>query len=377
MLVVKVAARCNLDCTYCYEYQMGDTSWRDRPRVLSLELAAIVGRRIRAHCESWGRTRFSVSLHGGEPLLAGIDHIEGVIAALRRHAGPDVVLDVGMQTNAVLLTDDVARRLEAARCSVGVSLDGAAPVNDRRRLDHAGRGSTRPALRGLESLKRSGPRAFSGILAVIDVEADPLATFEFLAGLAPPSLDLLLPHGTWNRPPPGRERHDGTPYADWLIPIFDAWFGGRHQGVAIRTFEEILEHLLGGTGSLETLGLEPVTLLAVGTDGAIEGVDTLKAAFPGAHELGLNVETHSLDDALEHRMVQARQCGLSALPETCVRCPVVGTCGGGYFPHRYREGTGFQNPSVYCADLFKLIRHIECALAAHVRPESRAAKEPA
>ncbi|WP_344056718.1 HEXXH motif domain-containing protein, partial [Microbispora corallina] len=39
-------------------------------------------------------------------------------------------------------------------------------------------------------------------------------------------------------------------------------------------------------------------------------------------------------------------------------CPVVDTCGGGLYAHRYREGTGFANPSVYSADLYRLITHV-------------------
>jgi uncharacterized protein len=374
LVVLKIAARCNLDCTYCYEYQMGDDSWRSRPRVLSVELAAALGRRIREHCERWGLRRFSVSLHGGEPLLAGIEHIEHIIAALRQHAGEAVALDIGMQTNGVLLDDEIAARLQEARCSVGVSLDGIPVVNDRRRLDHAGRGSARDAIRGLEALRRSGRRSFSGVLAVIDMRSDPVETLDFLARFEPPLLDFLLPHGTWMRPPEGKASLGDTPYARWLITLFDAWYQGRHRHVPIRTFEEIIEHLLGGGGELETLGLEPVTLLAIGTDGALEGVDTLKAAFPGAHELGMNITTHALDEARSHRMVLMRQAGLEALSETCVRCPIVATCGGGYFPHRYRAGTGFANPSVYCADLFELITHIRRRLRASLVDVSREAR---
>jgi uncharacterized protein len=33
-------------------------------------------------------------------------------------------------------------------------------------------------------------------------------------------------------------------------------------------------------------------------------------------------------------------------------------CGGGLYAHRYDKDTGFLNPSVYCPDLFALIRHI-------------------
>jgi uncharacterized protein len=32
---------------------------------------------------------------------------------------------------------------------------------------------------------------------------------------------------------------------------------------------------------------------------------------------------------------------------------------GGLYPHRYRRGDGFRNPSVYCTDLMRLITHIK------------------
>ena len=36
------------------------------------------------------------------------------------------------------------------------------------------------------------------------------------------------------------------------------------------------------------------------------------------------------------------------------------------YAHRYRQGDGFANPSVYCADLFRLISHIRSAVSAEV-----------
>jgi uncharacterized protein len=33
-------------------------------------------------------------------------------------------------------------------------------------------------------------------------------------------------------------------------------------------------------------------------------------------------------------------------------------CGGGLYPHRYRDGEGFRHPSVYCPDLLRLITHV-------------------
>ncbi|NUR26919.1 MAG: hypothetical protein HOV83_13930 [Catenulispora sp.] len=94
------------------------------------------------------------------------------------------------------------------------------------------------------------------------------------------------------------------------------------------------------------------------TDGGIEMVDTLKVAYPGAATTGLNVLTDELDAALEEPGVRARKSGLDGLCRACRECEVVTSCGGGLYPHRFRGESGFDNPSIYCADLKKLIKFI-------------------
>ena len=37
--------------------------------------------------------------------------------------------------------------------------------------------------------------------------------------------------------------------------------------------------------------------------------------------------------------------------------------GGGHLPHRYSRANGFDNPSVWCADILKVIAHIRHRLA--------------
>ena len=37
---------------------------------------------------------------------------------------------------------------------------------------------------------------------------------------------------------------------------------------------------------------------------------------------------------------------------------MVSSCGGGLYTHRHRAQNGFDNPSVYCADLLALISHV-------------------
>ena len=119
----------------------------------------------------------------------------------------------------------------------------------------------------------------------------------------------------------------------------------------IKFFEEVLTLILGGRSGLESIGLTPVDLVIVESDGDIEPVDTLKTSSRAATNLGLNVRSHSFDDALQHPAIMSRLMGSDALCETCQKCPELENCGGGYIPHRFREANGFLNPSIYCEDL--------------------------
>jgi len=360
--IIKVHSRCNLSCDYCYMYEMADQSWRTQPRKMSPEVADLTAARVGEHARSHGLNRVSLILHGGEPLLAGGDLITRLVTATRREAGPQVTVDVSIQTNAVLLDDAYLRLFDELGVRVGVSVDGDAVAHDRHRTYANGGGSYLAVSDSLARLRRF-PRLYGGLLCTVDLRNDPVGTYRALADFVPPRIDFLLPHGTWTTPPPGRSPDDpATPYADWLIAVFDAWYPRPATG--IRLFEEIMQLLLGGTSNSEVVGLAPAQLVVIETDGSVAQEDTLKVAFDGAVATGLHLSRDPLDAALLLPEVAARQIGARALPDGCRACPVHQVCGGGLYSHRYRAGTGFLNPSVYCPDLLALISHIRGRLQA-------------
>jgi uncharacterized protein len=202
---------------------------------------------------------------------------------------------------------------------------------------------------------------FSGLLCTIDLSSDPIETYEALLDFPPPRVDFLLPHGTWDAPPPGRTPDPtDTPYADWLIRVFDHWY--RNPRADVRLFSEIMRLLLGRISPSEAVGLAPARMVVVETDGWIEQTDNLKATYHGAAATGLHVGTDPFDTALLLPGVVARQIGERGLSPTCLACPVHRVCGGGMYAHRYRSGAGFANPSVYCPDLIRLIAHIRATV---------------
>ncbi|HKS99591.1 MAG TPA: FxsB family cyclophane-forming radical SAM/SPASM peptide maturase [Rugosimonospora sp.] len=378
-LLLKVHSRCNLACEYCYVYRHADQGWRSQPLVMSRATVDQTVRRLSEHARAHQLTRVAVVLHGGEPLLAGLGELEYVAAAVQAALPSETTVDLKVQTNGVLLDEQFLSLFERYGIRVSVSLDGDQLANDRHRVFANGRSTYAAVSEGLALLgSERFRRLYSGLLCTVDISNDPVAVYEALLRFAPPRADFLLPHGNWRKPPPHYDpAGEDTPYADWLIAVFDRWYGAPRQETDIRSFGSIIRLLAGGRSGLETLGLDPVNLLVVETDGSIEQGDALKTVAPGAATTGLCVATHSFNDALRHPGIQARQGGVRVLAAVCQACPVVSVCGGGHYAHRYRTGSGYRNPTVYCREQYKLISHIRARVTADVQALRRRGLAPA
>src|SRR5436309_11617451 len=71
--LLKIASLCNLDCSYCYVYQSPDASWKWKPKFLEPDVAVRIANRIQEHVAKHGLRDVTIILHGGEPLLAGVE----------------------------------------------------------------------------------------------------------------------------------------------------------------------------------------------------------------------------------------------------------------------------------------------------------------
>ncbi|WP_246080005.1 FxsB family cyclophane-forming radical SAM/SPASM peptide maturase [Nonomuraea mesophila] len=358
--VLKIHSRCDLSCRHCYVYEMADQSWRDQPRRMSDAIADRAIERIAEHATRHDLPEIDVILHGGEPLLAGPELITRLVEGMRGAVDTGTKVNVHVQTNGVRLDETYLRLFESLEVRVGVSLDGDAEGQDRHRRFADGRGSHALVSESLWRLT-DGPyhHLFSGILCTVDVRNDPLRTYEALLEYDPPAIDFLLPHGNWATPPPFRDTGSAaTPYADWLICVFDHWYDSPVLQTEIRLFREIMRLIMGGSSRAESVGLSPVRMVVIETDGGIEQSDILKSAYHGAAQTRLHVLRDPLDRALRSPSFVARQIGAQALSATCHRCDLMSVCGGGLYAHRYHQDTGFAEPSVYCPDLYRLITHI-------------------
>ncbi len=371
-LVVKIAQRCNLNCSYCYVYNHEDKSYRRRPVFMSRQIFGALVDRIQAYLETQPDHELDLIFHGGEPMLLPPDELDAWLSDAARQLGTKV--RYGLQTNGTLVSERWLQVLKKHRISPAISIDGTPEVHDAFRVDHAGKGSYNKVVDGLRKLIDAG--LDPGALCVINPGHAGIEVYRHLRSLGLKRINFLLPDATHDSKPLLYGKLGPTCVADYLIPIFDEWFEEDDPEIIVKLFVEVLRLLFGGTPLTDNFGasLDGQSYLIIESDGSIHGTDVLKICYEGASDTGLNVLENGFDDLPRSSplVFQIIDRGVP-LCETCLACPEREICRGGAMAHRYSRAREFDNPTAWCADMLKLIDHIRGAVATRtLAPVTRA-----
>lgn len=363
--VLKLASRCNLNCSYCYVYNKGDETWRERPAFMSVEVIESAILRIRRHASRSRQKKIRIIFHGGEPCLIGPEAFDLVCSRIRTALADIGHVHLSLQTNGTLLNAEWSRVLRNHNIFVGISLDGPPEIHDRFRITHVGRPSYADVVAGLDALREA--QVPFDLMTVIQPGSDGVATYRHLASLQPRSVNFLLPDYTHDDIGPVQDRFGPTPCANVLIPAFDEWWLNGSIGMRVGIFWSIARLIMGAESDVDLLGNMPLRFMFVETDGAIQPLDVLRICGNNFTATGLNVLTDDFS-ALAAQDSLLASIVFNGLPlgQACIRCPEKDTCGGGYLPHRFSRQRGFDNESVWCADLLALFHHIRQRLQVDV-----------
>jgi uncharacterized protein len=361
-VLIKVASRCNINCSYCYVYNMGDRGWMDMPPQISDETTQAVARALGELTRIQHRP-FAVVLHGGEPLLLGPKKLRSLLCLIRNTLPSNAALS--LQTNGLLINEEILDLCSETRTTVSVSIDGPLHVNDQNRVGHSGEGTYYKVLEGIGRLRkhRDSEFLFSGLLAVIDPESEPSDVYCFFKELDPPSVDFIYRDGNHSKLPFGKKSLESTEYGEWLARLLDEYLADR-EPIRIRFLDDLIKLALGGSGTKDGVGLTNYGVLIIDTDGSITKNDTLKSSFNGADRFlqKWSVHTHTLAEVLNSSEFADYHDIQRPSSATCLSCSELRICGGGMTLHRWRDDNGYDNPSIYCADQKLLIGHIRTFL---------------
>ncbi len=357
-LIVKVASRCNLNCSYCYVYNKGDLTYRDQPKYMSQDTVDALLLRVKNHILSNRLDVFQFVFHGGEPLLASKEFYRYFVEKANRKLARFAAITYSVQTNGVLLDDEWGTLLKELSIYIGISFDGTREIHNRYRVNHAGKGSFDEVVRGIGICNRHQP---ASILSVVNIESDPAEVYETIRSIGAVSYDLLLPDATYDAPEPQMNfdpGNDDTPYGDWLVRLYEYWKCDRCQPrITIQFFESIIKMLIGEKSGNALIGNMINNILVIQTDGSYES--PLKTGIHGFTRTNYNVFKTEFDEIFDDWKVKLYHDAHLNICDTCASCPVHSVCGGGLVSHRFSRKDGFNNPSVYCKDLMRIITHIQ------------------
>src|SRR5262249_26337105 len=271
-LLVKVATRCNIDCSYCYWFR--DAAVYDKPKLMSAEVLQQLLRRIEEHVSRHALVDFPLVLHGGEPLLWGVENFHRFAeasAAIASRTG--CAIPIAVTTNGVLIDEAWLDCFEAHDIAVAISLDGPAHIHDIHRRTFQDTGTHAQVERAARLLV--GRDIAMTALAVCNPAYPPAHYVEFFAGCGITSYDIMIPDATVDDKPPS--------IAAFYNGLFASWMEANRSrpAVNIRIISDMVAALLGNNSPTEGVGHQPVELCTIMTDGSIEAHDVLRIAGDG------------------------------------------------------------------------------------------------
>jgi uncharacterized protein len=344
-MVLNVTNKCNLACTYCYEYgedKIVDTENGKKPKFMSEATARqSVEFMLR---ESGASPRAHLTFFGGETLL-NFPVLKSTVAYARRRAaelGKDV--DFSLTTNATLLRPEIIDFLVENQVGVTISIDGPKEMQDRFRVFHDGSPSyevVMPKIRELLQKHRGRPIGARVTLTrqTLDIQRIYRHLTEDVGfrevGFAPVTTAASRDYAI------GDAGFDTLleQFRDLARDFLSAAVENRHHGFS--NVKETIEEIHKGVSKAYPCGAG-LGLMGVATDGDVN----LCHRFAGsdAHKLGTVAD--GVDRDAQRRFLEAHHLDDKPVCQTCWARPL---CSGGCYHEAYtRYGTTASANLHYC-----------------------------
>lgn len=154
--LIDLTKACNFACIYCFREPEGSAK-RMSPEKLEQICDSLI-----AYARRYPERPLSIQAWGGEPLL----EIASIAQLRSRFREGNLHPEIVIETNAALITPEIARTLFEHDIRVGISIDGIAAIHNLQRPTQTGLPSLALVERGIENLYRAGYQSFGTITVV-------------------------------------------------------------------------------------------------------------------------------------------------------------------------------------------------------------------
>lgn len=357
-VILKVAERCNINCTYCYVFNGQDDSYKYHSKQISMESIIKLSEYLKEAAISQSLNEVQIDFHGGEPLIIGKDKFAKYCRILQETIAPICTLTFCIQTNAILIDEKWIEIFEEYDVNVSTSLDGSKEINDIGRIDFKGQGTYDKTISGLKLLQaayKSGRISSVGVICVINPNYSASEIYNhFVHELNLDLLEFLLPddtHDTFNQNEVGK-------YGNYLIELFHTWISDDNPTIRVRILNSAVSLLLGGKSFVVGFGDDLGNAITISSDGDVGPDDILRSSGTDIMNTSLTVFNSSYSDYLKfHKQVILSKIN-NKLSNKCLDCCWLKSCGGTHPVHRFKTFNGFSNQSIYCEDMKHYFTHV-------------------
>lgn len=372
-VILKVSERCNINCTYCYVFNLGNDMAINSKAIITFDVIKSLRSFFEQACREYDIETIQVDFHGGEPLMMGKIRFKNACKEFSSGDYCNTRLQLACQTNAILIDDDWIDIFSEYNMSIGVSIDGPKHINDKHRLDKKGRSTYEDTVRGLKILQRAwnmGRIDYQpGVLCVANSAVNGAEIYRhFTDVLQCKKFDFLIPdesHDTCQNP---------ESLSDFYCSALDEFFLNSDSDAYVRYFHTNIQSML----DLEftpVMGLtkssNDIVALTMSSEGEIYIDDTLRATNDEIFTSIGNVQKITLLEVISSWQMQKYVAIANQLPEECSDCIWKNICGGGRHIQRYSKDNDFNSKSVFCPSIRKILsRTASHLIAAGVAEET-------
>lgn len=377
-VVLKTVERCNIDCTYCYMFNMGDDTYLKRPIYIKKKTIVAVANFLIQACSELDIDHLVLEFHGGEPLMQKKADFDEMCAFFQNELSALVDLEFVMQTNAMLLDDDWLRLARKYHIGFGTSIDGPKEYHDKYRIDKKGKGTYDRVVEKLRYAQNSeimkGFPHKVGVLSVINPHFDARKIYRhFVDDLNLTYFDFLTPYCTHHH----NLDYTAEDYGKFLCDLFDEWMKDNNPKIEIRFFRSILNNFFGRNSLIYGVGpanKTDIPLISIASDGELTPTDEMRAINSNIIYTGKTVFNTNLKEFFEEEIFKKIHYAQTHLPTQCEDCCWKRVCSGGAIINRYHQANDFNNPSIFCEGLKMLYRKISSHLLNNGYNESKLAE---
>lgn len=348
-VLLKIASRCNFDCTYCYWFR--DPSVRHLPPLMSPNVISAFISALERHIIKNELKEFVCSFHGGEPLLFGHKNLRDFIERLELISmKTNCHIRYALTTNGALIDTKWIKLITDYSISIAISIDGPPEVHDKRRKTIRGLSTWESTVSGYLELCRANIKP--SILAVCDPTSDPKNILDhFTEDLGVVFCDFLMPDADHSRPTES--------IAQFYIQLFDHWYDNyMDKGIEVRILNDFLRGIMGLQTKTDSIGFAPIKTVCLNTSGRLEPHDVLRISGEERVATNCSILTNEISDIeLDPLWLSVKEAS-TLLSKKCQCCRFRNTCGGGHIAQRWSDELHYNNPSVYCYDFIKIFEHI-------------------